>query len=209
MRHEMVKGLELDSTAKADPICKPCLAGKLHRGPIPCSAEHRASTVLGLVHSDLHGPVPVRSRQGFRYWVTFIDDLSRFWVVIPLKKKSDAFAAFQRFHAFAEKQLNAKMRCLRDDKGGEYMGTSFDQYLQKHGIARQHTVRNEPHQNGVAERANRTLGEGITALLHEAHLPPSFWLYAMNVFTYVRNMSPTCCWMCCSTLYRCFLLCSS
>jgi len=52
-------------------------------------------------------------------------------------------------------------------------------------------VRNEPHQNGVAERANRTIGEGVTALLKESRLPPSFWGYALNAFVYAHMRSPT------------------
>ena len=88
----------------------------------------------------------------------------RFWVVLPLKDKSGAFAAFKQFKAYAENQLNAKIKCLRDDKGGEYMSKDFDSFLKAAGIHRQHTVRAEPHQNGVAERANRTIGEGVTAI---------------------------------------------
>ena len=192
IRHKMVKGLVIqDSSSPPDPICEPCLAGKLHRGPISKVAQHRAAFALGLIHSDLHGPLPVEARQKWRYWITFICDYSRFWIVIPLRKKSDAFDAFKRFKAFAENQLNAKIKCLRDDKGGEYMSTEFDQYLSAAGIQRQHTVRNEPHQNGVAERANRTIGEGVTSLLKESRLPPSFWGYALNAFVYAHIRSPT------------------
>ncbi len=73
---------------------------------------------------------------------------------------------------------------------GEYMSTAFDDYLKAAGIHRQHTVRNEPHQNGVAECANRTIGEGVTAILKESRLPPSFWGYALNAFVYVHVRSP-------------------
>ncbi len=105
--HKMVKGLVLDdSTTPPDPICEPCLAGKLHRGPIPKVAQHRSSSLLGLIHSDLHGPLPVEACQKWRYWVTFIDDFSRYWIVIPIRNKSDAFEAFKRFKALAENQLN-------------------------------------------------------------------------------------------------------
>lgn len=45
--------------------------------------------------------------------------------------------------------------------------------------------------NGVAERANRTISEGITTMLNEAHLPPSFWWTAVAAFTHVHNRSPT------------------
>ena len=59
------------------------------------------------------------------------------------------------------------------------------------GIARQHTTRNEPHQNGVAERANRTLAEGATSMLTEAHFPASFWGHAVSAFVHTHNRSPT------------------
>ena len=70
---------------------------------------------------------------------------------------------------------------MHDDKGGEYMSGAFEDFCMSQGIHRQHTVRAEPHQNGVAECANRTISEGITAMLTEAHLPPSFWWDALAV----------------------------
>lgn len=187
----LVQGLVLQSAAKPDPICEPCLAGKQHRGPIPKVSHLRSSSLLGLIHSDVHGPLPVCTRSGYCYWITFIDDFSRFWVVIQLRQKSDAFDAFKRFKVFAENQLDAKIKCLRDDKGGEYMSKEFDNFLAANGIVRQHTVRNEPHQNGVAERANRTIAEGITSMLNEAKLPANFWGHALNAFVHVHNWSPT------------------
>ena len=71
------------------------------------------------------------------------------------------------------------------------MSKEFEGFLKDAGIARQHTVRNEPHQNGVAEHANRTLQEGITAMLNESKLSHNFWDYALNALVYVRNRSPT------------------
>ena len=91
-----------------------------------------------------------------------------------MKKKSDAFAAFKHYKAYAENQLGVKVKATRDDKGGEYMSKEWDQFCAAAGIHRQHTIRDEPHQNDVAERANRTLAEGITTMLNEAHLPASF-----------------------------------
>ena len=93
----------------------------------------------------------------------------------PLKHKSDAFAAFKAFKALAENQLNARIKALHDDKGGEYMSKEWEELCTTSGIKRIHTLRAEPHQNGVAERANRTIKEGITTMLNEAGLPPSFW----------------------------------
>ena len=77
-------GLTLQSSAKPDPICEPCLAGKMKSISFP-STGHVNSTPLELVHTDLHGPLPVSTREGYRYWIIFIDGATRFRVGVPLK----------------------------------------------------------------------------------------------------------------------------
>ena len=59
------------------------------------------------------------------------------------------------------------------------------------GIRHRKTTCKRPEQNGVAERMNRTLAEGMTAMLTEAKLPVSFWAYALHTFQHVHNQSPT------------------
>ena len=76
------------------------------------------------------------------------------------------------------------------DKGEEYMSNSMRDFYNAEGIERQHTMRNRPQQNGVAERVNRTLEEGITAMLHEARLPMSFWAEALHTLVYTLNRTP-------------------
>ncbi len=128
---------------------------------------------LELVHSDLHGPLPVATREGYRYWITFLDDATSYRAAMRLKQKSQALEAFKLFKATAENQLDAKIKELQDDKGGEYMSNEFIKFTDCCGIHRRHTTRNRPQQNGVAERANRTMGDDISAMLYEAQLPPS------------------------------------
>jgi transposase InsO family protein len=187
---ELVSGITIKISTPPDPICEPCIAGKQHR-IINKRATSRSTIALSLIHSDLHGPLPVRTQEGYRYWITFIDDATRLWIVSFLHAKSEAFTAFKCFKQFAENLTDKRIKCLRDDKGGEYISNEFDNFLTEAGISRQHTVRNEPHQNGVAERANRTLAEGATTLLAESNLPASFWSHAIAALVHVRNRSPT------------------
>ena len=70
------------------------------------------------------------------------------------------------------------------------MSNSMRDFCNAEGIERQHTMRNRPQQNGVAERVNRTLEEGITAMLHEARLPMSFWAEALHTLVYTLNRTP-------------------
>ena len=54
------------------------------------------------------------------------------------------------------------------DKGGEFIGKEYNEFCASEGIRRQHTEPHEPHQNGVAERANAagaTAGQTPSLLL--------------------------------------------
>lgn len=68
--------------------------------------------------------------------MSFIDDASRFWVVVFLRKKSEAFLASKRFKAWAENATGKLIKMTRDgDAGGEYMSKEFIAFCADHGIA--------------------------------------------------------------------------
>src|SRR5229473_7361545 len=127
----------------------------------------------------------------YHYWVFFIDNFSCFKAVYLLKHQSETFAAFKQFKAWAENLTSERMGSLHNNKGGVYMSREFKAFCIDHGIQRQHTVRNRPQQNGVAERANRTIEEGIISLLYESGMSPSFWGEAMASFIHVSNRMTT------------------
>jgi len=108
-----------------------------------------------------------------------------------LKRKSQALEAFKLFKATAENQHDAKIKELQDNKGGEYMSNEFIQFTDSCGIHRRHTACNRPQQNGVAERANRTMGDDISAMLYEVQLPPLLWGEALATQIHVWNRLPT------------------
>ena len=187
---DMVTGMKFSHMSKPDPICEPCLAGKMHANPFPTS-QTRASKPLELVHVDLKGPIQVKSIAGYSYWIQFVDDSTRFKCGLGLRKKSEAFAAFLQFKAYAENLHDAKIKVLREDKGSEFMSNEFNQYCIDNGIERQHTVRNRPQQNGDVERANRTVSDQVTSMLNEANLPVQFWFHAYVALLHVLNRTPT------------------
>ena len=51
----LVTGIKIRSKKSPDPICEPCLSGKMNANPFPPS-KTRASKPLELIHTDLHGP---------------------------------------------------------------------------------------------------------------------------------------------------------
>jgi hypothetical protein len=117
----------------------------------PCSlnaTDRQSLAPLELVHSDIHGPLPVPSLEGYRYWITFLDDRPKLHAVHFLKRKSDTFDAFKTFKAYAENQVNAKIKALQDDRGGEYMSAAFLKFTDQCGIT-QH------QESPTAERRHR------------------------------------------------------
>ena len=61
--------------------CKPCLIGKMTKPPFSGTME-RATDLLEIIHIDVCGPMSVDARCGYRYFLTFTDDLSKIWVYL-------------------------------------------------------------------------------------------------------------------------------
>ncbi|KAL9226133.1 hypothetical protein vseg_001980 [Gypsophila vaccaria] len=108
----------------------------------------RANDLLGLIHTDVCGPMLVTARDGYRYFITFTDDLSRYGYVYLMKHKSESFEKFKEFQNKVENQLDKKIKALRSDRGGEYLSNEFDQHLKDCGIVSQLTPPGTPQLNG-------------------------------------------------------------
>ena len=108
-----------------------------------------------------------------------------------LKRKPETFAAFKQFKAWAENIIGHRLGCLHNNKGSEYMSREFEAFCIDHGIQRQHSAWNCPQQNGITERANRTLEEGVISMLYESGMALSFWGEALAAFVHVHNRITT------------------
>jgi len=73
---------------------------------------------------------------GNRYYITFIDDYTRFIWIYFLEEKSEALEKLIAFKTYVEKQYGSWIKCVRSDGGGEYTSHAFDDYLRKHLIRR-------------------------------------------------------------------------
>ncbi|GJP48902.1 hypothetical protein CLOM_g8169 [Closterium sp. NIES-68] len=88
----------------------------------------------------------------------------------------------------AQRECGHKVKVIRSDNGGEFIGSDFEGELKRKGIQHQLTVPYNPQQNGMAERFNRTLQEGARTLLGRAGLPDPFWVSALRQVALVKNM---------------------
>ncbi|GKD10739.1 retrotransposon protein, putative, ty1-copia subclass [Tanacetum coccineum] len=136
--------------------CVSCLSGKMTRKSFPHHSE-RATDLLGIIHTNVCGPLRYVSRQGASYFITFTDDYSRYGYVYILKHKHEVFETFKVFKNEVENQLGKTIKALRLDRGGEYISQEFKDYLKACGIVQQLTPPYTPQHNGVSESRNRTL----------------------------------------------------
>jgi len=169
--------------------CMSCIQGKLARAPFGRS-ESKTKDVFDLVHTDVCGPFDVSSVSGHRYFVTFIDDFSRFCFIYLIKLKSEVFEKFKEFSAMVSNVYGKRVKILRSDNGGEYCSLEFKEYMRARGIQHQTTVAYTPQQNGLAERMNRTLLDAVRSMLMGAGLHRRYWGYAVLCAAYLRNR----CW---------------
>ena len=136
--------------------CESCLKGKMTKTPFAGQGV-RVSELMGLVHTDVCGPMSTSTMNGFSYFITFTDDYSRYGYVFLMKHKSEAFERFKEFRNEVEKQTCKSIKTLRSDRCGEYLSGDFLAYLRENGILSQVTPPYTPQHNGVSESRNRTL----------------------------------------------------
>ena len=154
--------------------CHSCVQSKQPRKPHK-AAEPRNLAPLELIHSDLCEMNGVLTKGGKRYFMTLIDDETRFCYVYLLKSKDETLDYFKIYKAEVENQLERKIKRLRSDRGGEYFPKVFDDFCAEHGIIHERTPPYSPESNGVAERKNRTLTDLVNSMLDTAGLSKTWW----------------------------------
>lgn len=168
--------------------CEICAQTKLTRKPFP--SVTRSTELLELIHSDTCDFRSFATRAGMKYFITFIDDHSRFCHVYLLKTKDEAFEKFKEFRTRVEKQLGRPIKRLRSDRGGEYRSKESAAYFKEHGIIAETTSPHSPQSNGIAERKNRTLTEMVNSMLLTSGLPTCYWGEALLTANFILNRVP-------------------
>ena len=165
------------------------MIGKQHRDPIPKRSTWRASQKLQLIHIDICGPISPMSNSKKRYLICFIDDFSRKTWAYFLVEKSKALVTFKYFKKSIEKEMDAYIKCLHTDRGGEFTSQDFNDFCKENGIKRQLTATYTPQQNRVIERKNRTIMNLVWSMLLEKKIPKMFWPEAVNWTVNILNRS--------------------
>ena len=101
-----------------DHKCETCVETKMARASF--KSVERSTESLDLIHSDVCDMKSIQTRGGKKYFITFIDDCTRYCYVYLLRSKDEAIEAFMQYKNEVENQLNKKIKVLRSDRGGKY-----------------------------------------------------------------------------------------
>ena len=178
--------IEVSRWMKSTIVCVSCQLGKSCK--LPFSLRNKTSSKpLDKIHCDLWGPAPNNSTQGYKYYVIFEDDHTRYTWLYPLKKKLDFFEYFLKFQSLIENQFERRIKNFQSDGGGEFQSTDFHNHLNKCGILQQNSCPGTPKHNGVGKRKHRHIVELALTMLFHAKLPLSFWVDASLTGAYLIN----------------------
>ena len=129
--------------------CVDCIKGKQTNKSK--KGANRSSDILEIIHTDKCSPD--MDSHGQKYFISFMDDYSRYMYLYMLYNKNEALDAFKIFKAEVEKQCGNQIKIVRLDRGGEYYGRytedgqapgPFAKFLQEHRIVAQYTMLGSP-----------------------------------------------------------------
>jgi transposase InsO family protein len=171
-------------------VCGPCMDGRQSRLPRTPTDTARSTVPLHRVSADLCGPMTEDSINGSKYYLLVIDEATRYSVLQPISKKSDAAGHIISIFKKLRATCGNKVVYFRTDGGGEFVNTELAKQLQDMGITHEVTPAYSPESNGMAERANRTIMEKLRSMQSWAELPNYFWAECAVYANLLRNLSP-------------------
>ena len=160
--------------------CPVCVEEKFTKKPFK-STTTRKTDLLELVHSDLADVKNTMGKGGKKWYITFVDDYSRYSKIYLLKSKDEAEEMFFKYKAKVENQLDRKIKRLRSGRGGEYDTNSLTAFCEKKRIIHETSAPYTPQQNGVAEQKN---------MLVSSCLSDNMWGEAVLAACFILNRVP-------------------
>ncbi|KAL6311931.1 hypothetical protein AAG906_013204 [Vitis piasezkii] len=128
--------LDFDSSFDLTP-CNVCPLAKQRCLPY-ISLNKRCSSTFDLLHLDIWGPFSVGSVEGYKFFLTIVDDYSRVTWVYMLKNKSEVQKYIPDFFAFVKKQFGKEVKAIRSDNAPELFLSNFYHSLGNSVVERKH-----------------------------------------------------------------------
>ncbi len=197
LAYGLAEGLKLlPNTRYQISKCDHCIAGKIRTLPHPRKQPtlRRSSRPMEMLHLDLlQGPCAALGT-GYEYLLVIVDDYTRMAWCIGLRKKDirEAWESWYTMIKFQYKDVIADFSILRlrADNGGEFIIHDMQKQWEEIGTWLQLSIAYAHNQNGVVERAIRTIVEHAVSILSDSKMPDYLWYEICLIITYLGNLLP-------------------
>lgn len=174
---------ESKSIENCETYIKAKMTSKISREP-----SSRSTRYLAKIHVDIGGPISPRTKGGFKYYITFLDDFSKELQVKLLRNREGLYKVLEELIELSENQADTKVKRIHADN--EFKSKKIETYYTNKGIISTYSSPYSHEQNGGAERINRTLFNKVRALLIASNLPKFLWGEALLATVYIYNRTP-------------------
>jgi hypothetical protein len=137
---------------------------------------------------DVWGPA-IDSFSNKKYYVSFIDDFSKFAWIYLLRHRSEVFHSFKEFQCLVERMFNHKIISMQIDWGGDF--ERLNSFFYTIGISHHVSCPHAHQQNGVAEHKHRHIVEMGLSSLANASMSLKYWDQTFLSATHLINWTPT------------------
>ena len=137
---------------------------------------------------EVWGPFSVESTEGYRYFLTLVDDCTRVTWIYFLKNKSHVSTVFPAFIQHVHLQYNARIKSIRTDNAHEL---AFSDIVRTYGMIHQFSCAYTPQQNSVVERKHQHILNVARSLLFQSKLLLIYWTNCVSTAVFLINRTPS------------------
>uniref|UniRef100_A0A2N9G6D1 Integrase catalytic domain-containing protein n=1 Tax=Fagus sylvatica TaxID=28930 RepID=A0A2N9G6D1_FAGSY len=142
---------DISHSCKDTHVCTVCPLAKQKRLPFP-NNNHVSSIAFDILHVDIWGPYHMPTVEGYKYFLTLVDDCTRTTWVYLMKSKSETRPLLISFITMIQTQFGSHVKHVRSDNDQEF---SMPDFYATQGIIHQHSYVETPQQNSVVERKHQ------------------------------------------------------
>lgn len=139
----------------------------------------------------MSGPYKIETYDDMKYFLTMVDDYSRWTWNFLMRVKFDVSGVLKAFIAMILNQFECMIKVVRTDNGSKFFNSVCDELFSMHGIVYQSYCPYTPQKNRVVERRHIHILETAKAIKFQGHLPAKFWGCCVEVVVYIINRVPS------------------
>ncbi|XP_070004702.1 uncharacterized protein [Nicotiana sylvestris] len=143
------------------------------------------------LHGDMWGPCRVPIYDGKNYFLTLVDEYSRYGWIFLFPTKAEVIVALRSFFLMIQNGYSASVKIFRSDNGSEFLNSQVAELLGSKRNIHQTSYIYTPQQNGVAERRLRYILDVGRSLIFQAVVPLRFWGECITTAVYIINRLPS------------------